>query len=84
MINIELQNIYLNDVKENDLFCLMYLDTKVLGCSTRIYKTFKTFQELKQFCVDNSSKLDLHISNLTKEEIEQLEKYPNTDYVNVD
>lgn len=84
MININIHAIYLDDITKNDLFCLVYLDNHILGCPCKIYKSFKTWQELKQFCVDNSSNLQLHIVNLTKEEIEKLEKYPNTDYLNID
>ena len=84
MINIDVHRIYLNDITKNDLFCLIYLDNHILGCPCKIYKSFKTWQELKQFCEDNSSDLQLYIANLTKEEIEKLEKYPNTDYTNID
>ena len=85
MIKIDLQSIYLNKVKENDLFCLIWLDTKKLRKRTRIFKTFKTFQCLQQFCEDNSSDLQLSVCNMSKEEVEKIQKddydfdYPNID-----
>lgn len=85
MIKIDLQSIYLDEVKENDLFCLIWLDTKVLGCRTRIFKTFKTFQGLKQFCEDNSSDLQLSVCNMSKEEVEKIQKDDyDFDYSNID
>lgn len=85
MIKIDLQSIYLNEVKENDLFCLIYLDTKVLGCRTRILKTFKTFQALKYFCEDNSSDLQLAVCNMSKEEVEEIQNDEyEYDYSNID
>lgn len=85
MIKIDLQNIYLNEIKENDLFCLTWLDTKVLGCPTRIFKTFKTFQGLKQFCEDNSSDLKLAICNMSEEEVKKIQNNDfDFDYSNID
>lgn len=85
MIKIDLQRIYLNEVKENDLFCLTWLDTKVLGCPTKIFKSFKSFQELKYFCEDNSSDLQLSVCNMSKEEVEKIQKGDyDFDYSNID
>lgn len=85
MINIDLQRVYLNELKEDDLFCLTWLDTKVLGCRTRIFKTFKTFQGLKQFCEDNSSDLQLSVCNMSKEEVKKIQNYDyEFDYSNID
>ena len=85
MINIDLQRVYLNESKEDDLFCLTWLDTKVLGCKTRIFKTFKTFQSLKQFCEDNSSDLQLSVCNMSEEEVEKIQKDDyEFDYSNID
>lgn len=84
MINIDINNVYLNDIKQDDLFCLTYLNTKVLGVPVEIFKTFKTFQELKRFCSDNSSDLQLSVCNLSKEEIYKLENEPYTEYSNID
>ena len=85
MIKIDLQRIYLYEVKEDDLFCLTWLDTKVLGCRTRIFKIFKTFQGLQQFCEDNSSDLQLSICNMSKEEVEKIQNNDyEFDYSNID
>lgn len=85
MINIDLQNIYLNEVKENNLFCLIWLDTKVLGCRTRIFKTFKTFKGLQQFCEDNSSDLQLSVCNMSKDEVKKIQNNDfEFDYSNID
>jgi hypothetical protein len=84
MINIDLQNIYINNTSDKDLYCLAYMDNTILGCPVKIHKSFKSFQELKMYCEDNNSSLRLYVTNLTPEQIEQLEKYPNTDYTNID
>lgn len=85
MINIDLQRIYLNNIEKDDLYCLTYLDMTVLGCPTKIYKTFKTLQELKNYCEDNTSERnDLCVNNFSKEEIEEIEKGFDIDYSNYD
>ena len=83
MINIDLHRIYLNNVEKSDLYCLTYLNTKILGMPTTIYKTFKTFTELKDFCENNSSDLELFVCNISPEEVEHLQKGVEFDYSNI-
>lgn len=82
MIKIDISNIYLNNLKENSLFCLCYLKNS-LGYPLEVYKTFKTFSELKIFCEDNTSDLHLSVSCMTPEEIEELNSI-EFDYSNYD